>query len=84
MRATTARATELLDELERREEMAAALRARAIEETKRALSGEARAPVDAAPGAASPTGPAPRAKSGSVAVPDDRGSLDEIEIDLAD
>jgi hypothetical protein len=85
MRATAARATQLLDELGRSEETAAAARLQAIEHTKRVLAGEG---VEAASEGAATTGPAmarPRGSSQAVAeTTADRGSLDEIEIDLAD
>ena len=85
MRATAARATQLLDELGRGEETAAAARLQAIEQAKRALAGEG---VEAASEGTATTGPAmarPRGSSQAVAeTTADRGSLDEIEIDLAD
>jgi hypothetical protein len=84
LRATAARATQLLDELGRREEAAAAGRAQAIEQTKRALSGQGN--EAATEGAATPGLSATRPRTSSVAVaePSERGSLDEIDIDLTD
>jgi predicted nucleic acid-binding Zn-ribbon protein len=71
-RAMVARAAELLDELERREEMAASHRARTLEQTRQTLAGAAYAPP--------PAGPPPPALPH---VPDSSPrALDEIEIDL--
>jgi hypothetical protein len=71
LRATAVRTTQLLDELGRREETAAAARVQGLDAAKRALAGEG--------------GDAARASSQAVAeVPAERGSLDEIEIDLSD
>jgi len=84
-RATAARAAQLLDELGRREEAASAARAHSLEQAKRVLAGEAgEAPAEGSATPASP-GARPRSSSGVDAEPSvERGSLDEIEIDLAD
>jgi DNA repair exonuclease SbcCD ATPase subunit len=74
-RAMAARAAELLDELERREEMAASHRARTLEQTRQTLAGAAREPP--------PVGAPPPAPPGPPRVPDSSPrALDEIEIDL--
>ena len=78
LRSKITQAAELLDELARREEMAAALRARAIDQARETLAAEERGP-DVAPLDRSgpvPVPPTPRPVVETV-------SLDEIEIDLA-
>jgi hypothetical protein len=72
MRAIVEQASELLDELERREEMASAHRARTLEQTRRALAGGA-----CEPATADPPPPVAQPIAGSGA-----GALDEMEIDL--
>jgi hypothetical protein len=87
-RGAMAKATQLLEELERREEMAVALRIRAIAETRRALAGATgetgEAKSETGVPAAGPTGgPTTR----SARLPDagaTRASLDEIDLDLTD
>jgi hypothetical protein len=68
------RATELLDELERREEMAAAIRTRTLEQARETLAGAACEPLAPDPPVVAPLPIADR----------DSGTLDEIEIDLVD
>jgi uncharacterized protein YhaN len=85
MRATAARTMQLLDELGRREEAAAAARVQGIDHAKRTLAGEGG--EAASEGGATPGLPAPRPRGSPVAVGEptgERGSLDEIEIDLTD
>jgi hypothetical protein len=72
MRGKVGRATELLEELERREEMAATHRNRTLEQTRQALTGAGSEP----PLAESPA-PAPSPVS-------DSATLDEMEIDLVE
>jgi chromosome segregation ATPase len=85
MRATMARATQLLDELARREETASSARVQAIEHAKHALAGEGNEATADRAATTGLQGPRPRSASQAVSEPTaDRGSLDEIEIDLAD
>jgi hypothetical protein len=85
MRDRVQQAGELLDAIERRDEMAIAMRARAVEEVRRTLADRGAGPQ------ADPSGPAPAiARSPSKAPLDRSGdepslevmSLDELEIDL--
>jgi chromosome segregation ATPase len=76
MRAMVARATQVLDELERREEMAAALRTRAIVQAKQVLAGgPGEPPEDGAPVAVATSHAHPTVEP---------GSLDAIDIDLTE
>jgi hypothetical protein len=88
-----AQAASLVEEIERREEMAAALRVRALEQTRRVLQGDDAAgggatgstagPADLSPSAPPPTAKRPRTSAPPDSVVEVIG-LEEIESDLSE